>query len=200
MARWQHGLVVAGGTAQRPRPRPPPPPVIPAAEAPHQHQPTATTASRVGAPRWNATLPGTPAAPVIVTTAAQLQQALEANAVDIEIRSHLDLRGLERKQNPLVVPCMARGINEDLLLEDWTAGRDGSAPSPSKAEPHAFKSHLVYVSSSTRSIRVRTCGHLMHHTSLPTHWPVHEPCHSERRLHPRTASHRETMETDSSGC
>lgn len=130
--------------------------------------------------------------------------------MDIEIRSHLDLRSLERKENPLVVPCMAGGSNDDLLLNHRIAKDDPSVhpslPSGSEIEPRTFKSHLGYVSSDTRSIRVRTCGHghsaeCVDRVSEQRQVFVCEACSgsSESRLHTRTPTYRNSMGCGSTG-
>lgn len=41
--------------------------------------------------------------PVVVTTAQELQHASRAKAVDIEVRAHLDIRGLPRTENPALL-------------------------------------------------------------------------------------------------
>ena len=69
---------------------------------------------------------------VVVTTADALAAAVSSGARDIEIRSHLDLTSLRRTQSP--------GEREPLdLFTD-------------------YNTHLMFVSNTTRSIRVRACG------------------------------------------
>jgi hypothetical protein len=63
-----------------------------------------------------------------VYTAAELQAAINKGALDIEIRAHLDLRGLQIQKNPVV-----------------------NRPNEPGYTSHT---HLAYV-SATRSIRVR---------------------------------------------
>ena len=59
-----------------------------------------------------------PANVAVVTTAAELQRVNLAGALDIEIRSHLDLRNLSRVENPGLLPGeeTARNIKSIALL------------------------------------------------------------------------------------
>lgn len=73
-----------------------------------------------------------------VNTATEFQAAVEAGARDIEIRSHLDLSALDRKENPVIACFSQDRIGRDSALDAGT-----------------LASHLAYVKKATRSIRVR---------------------------------------------